>query len=290
MTQTITKAVMPVAGVGTRFYPVAKSVPKALLPILDKPLIHYAALEAAEAGIRELALVIAPGMESVPGYLMPNPELHATLRERGKHDLAERLEQMEGLFQVTQIVQRQPRGLGHAVLQAREWTDGQPFAVILPDDLVWGGPPAISQLLDAHARFGGQVLGAVRVSDEQVPFKGIIDGSQAAPRVTAVKRVVEKPPLEEAPGNLSILGRYVLGPEVFAALERGQAGAGGEIQVTDAIQATVGQVPLHAVEVEGRHIDTGNPRGMLEASLYQAQRDPRMGNLLEQLRGGGPGG
>lgn len=176
-----------------------------------------------------------------------------------------------------ELTQHEPLGLGHAILQARDWVGNHPFAVLLPDDLVWNEVSAIQQLVDVYEKLGGQVIAAVKVSDSQVPFKGIIEGSPSADeRLYAVSRLVEKPRLEDAPSNLSILGRYILSPDIFDLLADGKAGTNGEIQVTDGIEASIKDIPLHALEVKGVHVDAGEPLGMVLANICWAQGDPTM--------------
>ena len=272
----IRKAVIPVAGLGTRFLPVTRSVPKALLPILGTPLIHYAVAEAAGCGIETVVIVISPGMDSVGGYFDDHPELEAALEAGGRDALLEQQRQISGLADVVTVTQPEPSGLGHAVYLARHVVGVEHFAVILPDDVITGRASALAQLIAVHAERGGSVLAARAVPDEVVPTKGIIDAEPVGERIHRVRGLVEKPPLEEAPGNLSIIGRYILGPVVFDHLARGSAGAGGEIQLTDAIAATIGREDVFACEFEGEHYDTGEPKGLLMAALNEARSDPEL--------------
>ena len=272
----VRKAVIPVAGLGTRFLPVTRSVPKALLPILGTPLIHYAVAEAAGCGIETVILVISPGMESVGRYFDDRPELEAALEISGRRALLEQQRRISDMADVVMVTQAEPRGLGHAVNLARKTVGSEHFAVILPDDVITGRAPALAQLLAVHDERGGSVLAARAVPDEVVPTKGIIDAEPVGERVHRVRGLVEKPPLEEAPGNLSIIGRYVLGPAVFDHLAHGSAGAGGEIQLTDAIAATIGREDVFACEFEGEHYDAGEPKGLLLAALNEARSDPEL--------------
>ena len=272
----IRKAVIPVAGLGTRFLPVTRSVPKALLPILGTPLIHYAVAEAAGCGIETVVIVISPGMESVGGYFDERPELEAALEKSGRRVLLEQQRRISDMADVVMVTQAEPRGLGHAVNLAREMVGSEHFAVILPDDVITGRVPALAQLIAVHDERGGSVLAARAVPDDVVPTKGIIDAEPVGERVHRVRGLVEKPPLDEAPGNLSIIGRYVLGPAVFDHLARGSAGAGGEIQLTDAIAATIGKEDVFACEFEGEHYDAGEPKGLLLAALNEARSDPEL--------------
>ena len=253
-----------------------RSVPKALLPVLGTPLIHYAVAEAAGCGVETVVLVISPGMESVGGTSTSARNskrrwepADGTLSWRQQRHISE-------MADVVMVTQPEPSGLGHAVYLARQVVGAEHFAVILPDDVITGRVSALAQLIAVHDERGGSVLAARAVPDEVVPTKGIIDGEPLGERVHRVRGLVEKPPLEAAPGNLSIIGRYVLGPAVFEHLARGSAGAGGEIQLTDAIQATIGKEDVFACEFEGEHHDAGEPKGLLLAALNAARSDPEL--------------
>lgn len=282
----IRKAVIPVAGLGTRFLPVTRSVPKALLPVFGTPLIHYAVAEAAGCGIETVVLVISPGMESVGGYFGDRPDLEDALEASGRTALLEQQRQISEMADVVMVTQPEPSGLGHAVNLARGEIGPEHFAVILPDDVIMGPDSALSQLLQVHDERGGSVLAARAVPDDVVPTKGIIDGEPLGDRVHRVRGLVEKPPLEDAPGNLSIIGRYVLSPAVFDHLARGTAGAGGEIQLTDAIAATIGEEDVFACEFEGEHCDAGEPQGLLLAALHAARSDPQLKAAVLDAVGG----
>ena len=278
----VRKAVIPVAGLGTRFLPATRSVPKILLPVLNVPVIEYAVREVVNSGITDIAIVMSRGMESVSEYFGEQAELVRTLDERGRAKLAAMQREISSLAKITTLYQDNPKGLGHAVLMAAHFVDGEPFTVILPDDVIWSATPATRQLIDVHTEYGGSVVAALEVPDEVVSQKGIIDGDEVADRVVSVRGLVEKPALEDAPSNLSIIGRYVLDPAVFDYLVGEHAGAGGEIQLTDAIEATLGSLPVHACRFEGHHVDTGNPGGMLQAALFEAGRDPLLRALVTE--------
>lgn len=278
----IRKAVIPVAGLGIRFLPVTRAVPKILLPVLNVPVIEYAVREVVNSGITDIAIVMSRGMESVASYFGEQPELVRTLEERGRAELAALQREISSLANITTLYQDDPKGLGHAVLMARDFVGDEPFAVLLPDDVIWSDTPSTKQLIDVRSAHGGSVIAALEVPDEVVSQKGIIDGDEVADRVVSVRGLVEKPALEDAPSNLSIIGRYVLDPAVFEYLSGEHAGAGGEIQLTDAIEATLGAVPVHACRFEGHHVDTGNPGGMLQAALYEAGRDPALRKLVNE--------
>jgi UTP--glucose-1-phosphate uridylyltransferase len=271
-----------VAGLGTRFLPATRAVPKILLPVLNVPVIDYAVRELAASGITDIAFVMSRGMESVAEYFSELPGLVETLEKRGNAALAKQQREISSLAKITTLYQDEPKGLGHAVLMAQEFVAGEPFAVILPDDVIWSDVPAIKQLINVRNSHGGSVLAALEVPDDVVSKKGIIDGKEVAPGVFSVRRLVEKPKLEEAPSNMSIIGRYVLEPAVFDYLSQERSGAGGEIQLTDAIEATIGKLPVHGCRFKGRHADTGNPGGMLEAALFEASRDPALKKLVRE--------
>ena len=263
------KAVIPAAGLGTRFRPVTMAVPKPMLPVLDTPLIHYAAGEAAAAGVERAALVAAPGHDSIARYF-----------ESAAGDGAD-----SGLPAVTTIEQREQRGLGHAVSLAREFAGGEPFAALLPDELFWGDRPALSYLLDAFDRFGECVLGVREVAEESVPSLGIIDPVRLEDGLYEVRGIVEKPRIEDAPSRLASVGRYVLTADVFDALDGLPPGAGGEIQLTDAIAALLGRRRVYAVEIPGHRVDAGTPVGLLRASVHEALRRSETAAAARRLLG-----
>ncbi len=287
MPQTVRKAVIPAAGMGTRFLPVTRAVPKVLLPVLDRPLIQYAVAECAAAGIDQIAFVLSPGAGVVAGYFRPNKLLERALEERGDEARLAQQREINSLAEITVIEQTDAKGLGHAVLMARDFVGDEPFAVLLPDDLIWSDTPAIAQLARISGKYGGSVVAAKRVPQEAIPNLGIIDAEPIdGPDASGVHRVrglVEKPPLAEAPSDLAIIGRYVLTPGVFDRIESGAAGALGEIQLTDAIAAAIGSEPVHACELEGDHIDAGTPHGMLAAIVYEARRRPDFSDAVAAL-------
>ena len=273
----IRKAVIPAAGLGTRFLPITKSVPKELLPILEKPMLQYVVEEAVEAGIEEVIIVTARGKESIAAYFQPRPELEERLAENGEADLLEKIRYASNLVRASFVIQEQPLGLGHAVLTAREAVGDEPFVVILPDDIVAHTPGVISQMLQVAEQFNsgaadGKFTGIVAV--EQMPWEvihnyGVVDAepSPEQPRTHKVRRLVEKPPRAEAPSNLTIVGRYLLPPEIFDCLERTPPGARGEIQLTDGIGLLLESRDVYAYEFLGARYDGGSPLGLLRASL-----------------------
>ena len=283
MPQKVRKAVIPAAGLGTRFLPVTSAVPKPLLPVIDKPLIFYAVAEAAAAGIHEIAMVLSPGLEAVAGYFSPNGPMEDALEERGDTERLAMLHEIHGLAEVTVLEQTEAKGLGDAVLMARAFVGDETFAVILPDDLIWSNTPAITQLAQVAEEHGGSVVAAKRVPRETIPNLGIIDAYALGDGVHRVQGLIEKPSLEKAPSDLAIIGRYVLTPGVFNRIEQGAAGALGEIQLTDAIAAAIGQESLHAREFDGHHIDAGTPAGLFAANIYEARRRDDMAGVIAEL-------
>ena len=283
MPQKVRKAVIPAAGLGTRFLPVTSAVPKPLLPVIDKPLIFYAVAEAAAAGIHEIAMVLSPGLEAVAGYFSPNGPMEDALEERGDTERLAMLHEIHGLAEVTVLEQTEAKGLGDAVMMARAFVGDETFAVILPDDLIWSNTPAITQLAQVAEEHGGSVVAAKRVPRETIPNLGIIDAYALGDGVHRVQGLIEKPSLEKAPSDLAIIGRYVLTPGVFNRIEQGAAGALGEIQLTDAIAAAIGQESLHAKEFDGHHIDAGTPAGLFAANIYEARRRDDMAGVIAEL-------
>ena len=273
----IRKAVIPAAGLGTRFLPVTKSVPKELLPILDKPMLQYVVEEAAQAGIQQVIIVTAPGKESIASYFQPDPTLEQHLAGIGATEQLEQVRHASTLAEVTFVIQEQPLGLGHAVLTAKDQVGQEPFAVILPDDIVDNQPGVLAQMLEVADRFDAGVVAAERVPWEVVHNYGVADASETAERVHRIHRLVEKPSREDAPSNLTIVGRYILPADIFDCLERTAPGAKGEIQLTDGMSLLLDSQELYAYEFLGTRYDGGTPLGLLRASLELglARKDTR---------------
>ncbi|EME69251.1 UDP-glucose pyrophosphorylase [Paramagnetospirillum caucaseum] len=286
----IRKAVLPVAGMGTRVLPATKVLPKELLPVVDKPLIQYAVEEAAEAGITEIVLVTARGKEMLADHFDRNAELERSLEAKGKAGL---LEIARGTcprgVTITTVRQPAPLGLGHAVLCARPVIGDEPFAVLLPDDLILGKPGCLKQLVEVWNQTGGHVIAVENVPADQVDRYGILDVIEEKGRLARARGLVEKPRPSEAPSTLSVIGRYVLDSGVFDALERRETGAGGEIQLTDAIARTLDRVPLHGARFVGTRYDCGNKAGYVAAIIDAALAHPETASAvlahLEALRG-----
>ena len=263
----VRKAVIPAAGLGTRFLPITKSVPKELLPILDRPMLQYVIEEAAEAGIEEVIIVTSRGKESIASYFQPVPSLEKHLAASDSMNLLAKVKHATNLAQVSFVIQEQPLGLGHAVLTAKEAVGAEPFVVILPDDIIAHTPGALRQMLAVSDQFDAAVVAVEPTPWELVLNYGVVDAVEVGERVYRIRRLVEKPPPDEAPSHLTIVGRYILPPEVFDCLERTSPGAKGEIQLTDGLLALLESRELYAYEFLGRRYDGGTPLGLLRASL-----------------------
>jgi UTP--glucose-1-phosphate uridylyltransferase len=271
------KAVLPVAGLGTRFLPATKVMAKEMLPVVDKPLIQYAVEEARAAGIEQFCFVTGRGKSVLVDHFDIAYELRATLRERDKADALATLHaiQMEP-GSIVAVRQHEPLGLGHAIWCARAFIDDEPFAILLPDDLVLSETSCVAQLAAAFAETEGNVIAVTEVPREQTNRYGILDVGHDDGRLVEVKGLVEKPDPAVAPSNLSVIGRYVLLPEVLAHLARRERGAGNEIQLTDAMARMIGQAPFHGLRYEGRRFDCGDKLGFLEAQIAFALRRPEL--------------
>jgi len=271
------KAVLPVAGLGTRFLPATKAVAKEMLPVVDKPLIQYAVEEARAAGIDQFCMVTGRGKTALVEHFDIAFELEATLRERGKQDALALLEgtQVEPGSMVT-VRQQVPLGLGHAIWCARAFIGDDPFAILLPDDLVLADTPCLAQLADAYRQTGGNVVAVTEVPREQTNRYGILKTGRDDGKLVEVLGLVEKPEPEDAPSTLSVIGRYVLMPEVIAELARMDRGAGGEVQLTDGMARLIGRQPFHGLRYEGRRFDCGDKAGFLEAQIAFALKHPEL--------------
>ncbi|WP_174292208.1 UTP--glucose-1-phosphate uridylyltransferase GalU [Sphingomonas bacterium] len=263
------KAVFPVAGLGTRFLPATKAMPKEMLTVVDKPLIQYAVEEALEAGIEQIIFVTGRGKAALEDHFDVSYELEATMRARGKSlDLIHGIRQRPG--SPVYVRQQEPLGLGHAVWCAREIVGDEPFAVLLPDELMVGSPNFLAQMVEAYNQVGGNVIGALEVPDEETDKYGIISPGRTEGPLVEVTALVEKPARGTAPSNLMIPGRYILQPEVMRVLEAGEKGAGGEIQLTDAMARLIGTQPFHGFTFAGQRYDCGDKAGYIQANLALA--------------------
>ncbi len=285
MHQRIRKAVFPVAGLGTRFLPATKAMPKEMLPIVDKPLIHYAVEEAKAAGIEQFFFVTSRAKGAIDDHFDRAFELEATLRQRGKTDLVEELE--SGLPEPGQIAytrQQTPLGLGHAVWCARGLVGDEPFAVLLADDLMVCDTPCLAQMVEAYEEVGGNIVAIIDVPREHTRRYGVLDVVSDDGRLVRAQGVVEKPEPAAAPSTSTIIGRYIIQPEVFGHLARAEAGSGGEIQLTDALERLIedGQ-SFHGLRFSGRRYDCGDKLGFLEATIALGLAHPELGAGLRRI-------
>ncbi|MDH3593416.1 MAG: UTP--glucose-1-phosphate uridylyltransferase GalU [Rhodospirillales bacterium] len=282
----VRKAVFPVGGLGTRFLPATKALPKEMLPVVDKPLIQYAVEEARAAGVEEFIFVTGRGKSAIEDHFDHSWELQESLTARGKQaELAEIQSWLPAPGQVAYTRQQEPLGLGHAVWCARHLVGDEPFAVLLADDLVLSETPCLAQMAKVYGRVGGNLVAVMDVPREQTGRYGILDVVQDDGRLAEAKGLVEKPRPEKAPSTLSIIGRYILRPEVFAELDRREKGAGGEVQLTDAMARTIGRIPFHGLRFEGRRFDCGSKAGFLEANIAFALDRPDLGAEMSEILG-----
>ena len=280
MAVQVRTVVIPAAGLGTRILPATKAFPKELLPLVDRPIIQYGVEEAAAAGIRRVVLVTSPGNTMTAAHFAPNPALEAILEARGKTDSLALVRGLSAMAELTTVHQEQPLGLGHAVLMAATAVRDEPFAVVLPDDVIDADPPALRRMIELFAELDGPVLLVERVPRDAVHRYGIIDAVPIRPGVYEVRDLVEKPDAADAPSDLAIVGRYILTPDLFAVLERTGAGTGGEIQLTDGLRDLMAQRRIYACELSGVRHDAGNRLGFLQASLYFALKRPDLAPAL----------
>lgn len=278
------KAVLPVAGLGTRFLPATKAMAKEMLPVVDRPLIQYAVDEARAAGIEQFCLITGRGKTAIVEHFDVAYELEKTLEERGKEDILADLRTitMEPGSIVT-VRQQVPMGLGHAIWCARAFIGDDPFAILLPDDLMLCDVPCTAQLAEAYRETGGNVVAIEEVPRDRVNRYGVLDVAEDKGRLVSVKGLVEKPPPEKAPSNLTIIGRYVLMPEVIDALSEMERGAGGEVQLTDGMAKLIGRQPFHGLRYEGRRFDCGDKTGFLEAQIAFALKRPDMAPAVREF-------
>lgn len=271
---------VPAAGWGTRFLPATKAVPKELLPIIDKPVIQYGLEEALDSGLTRAILVNSPAKTALDDYFRPRPSLNDFLASKDKLDLISGLDRITDGLEISSVIQRQQLGLGHAVLTARQAIGPEPFAVLLPDDVITSNTPALLQLLDVYNNRQASVLAVQKVPKDRISGYGVIDSEQVGPGLHRVKALVEKPHPDDAPSDLGIVGRYVLTPATLQALAATRPGALGEIQLTDAISSLLDSEPVYALEFEGTRYDAGNPLGLIQASISIGLTHPHLGPAL----------
>lgn len=278
----VTKAIIPAAGLGTRFLPATKAMPKEMLPILDKPTIQYIIEEAVASGIEDIIIVTGKGKRAIEDHFDNNFELEANLLDKGKMDLLEKVKQTSKV-EIHYIRQKEPKGLGHAVWSARKFIGNEPFAVLLGDDIVQAEKPGLKQLIDQYDITQRSVIGVQQVSKDDTHRYGIIDPKLAKGRLYQVNKFVEKPKQGTAPSNLAIMGRYILTPEIFELLEMQETGAGGEIQLTDAIQKLNELQDVFAYDFEGKRYDVGEMLGFIRTTIEFALQSSEYGKDVEQM-------
>ncbi len=279
----VQKAVILAAGYGTRMLPATKAQPKECLPLVDKPIIQYTVEEAVGAGITQIVIVTAASKRAVEDHFDRSLELETTLREKGDLARLAEIQRISDLADIAYVRQKEPKGIGHAVMQARHVVGNEPFALLFPDDVLVADVPVTKQMVDVFDERGGSVIAVQHVKDEDVESYGIVGGPDVGGGVVRVETLVEKPRLEEAPSRLGIVGRYVLTPEIFEMIERTPPGKGREIQITDALAALMSEQPVFAYEFEGRRYDTGRPLGLLTAAIEIGLRRADIGPGLRQF-------
>ena len=286
----VRKAVLPAAGWGTRFLPATKAQPKEMLPLVDKPIIQYAVEEAVAAGIEQVIIVTSSQKRAIEDHFDLNYELERLLEDKGEIEKLRQVRHIGDLAQIAYVRQKEQLGLGHAVLMAKDLVGSEPFAVMLPDDVVISSRPCIGQLIHAYQQTHGSVIAVQQVPDEETSRYGVIgaervNGNTPSDRLHRVTSLVEKPAPGRAPSNLAIIGRYILTPKIFEKLEQTRSGAGGEIQLTDALQALMAEQSIHAYEFEGVRYDAGTTMGWLKATVELALGRPELAaELREHLR------
>src|SRR6266581_203426 len=282
---SIRKAVLPVAGLGTRVLPASKVIPKEMLPLVDKPTLQYIVEEAVATGIEEIIFVTSRSKRSIEDHFDAFPELEAVLERKGKRKELDELRQLQTMAMYTSVRQAEPLGLGHAVLCAKELVGDEPFVVMLGDILIPPETPCLPDLIEVYERYQGSVLSLVPLPPEIIPTYGIATVEELGSNVVKIPHVVEKPPLEEAPSDLGVYGRYVLTPDIFELLEQTPPGRGGEIQVTDAIEMQAQAGRCYGVKFTGTRYDTGTPLGLLTTSIAFALKRPDLApGLREYMR------
>ncbi len=289
MTQKIRKAVFPAAGLGTRFLPATKASPKEMLPLVDKPLIQYAVEEAVHSGIESILIVTGREKGAIENHFDISYELEKVLQEKGKSEFLEMIHSISELCRISYTRQKQALGLGHAIYQAKDFSENEPFAVLLADDVVDAEKPALKQMIEVFEKYDAPVIATMQIAGEAISRFGVIDAEEVAPNVFKIKDMVEKPKFADAPSDLAIIGRYILTPDVFDAIERTEKGAGGEIQITDAMRLMLKEgKPFYAVKLDGVRHDAGDKLGFLiatvEFALKRADLGPEFREYLKSLK------
>lgn len=285
MNKKIKKAVIPAAGLGTRFLPATKAQPKEMLPIVDKPTIQYIIEEAVASGIEEILIITGRNKKCIEDHFDKSVELELELEKSGKQEMLKLVREISDMVDIHYIRQKEPKGLGHAISCAKTFVGNEPFAVLLGDDLVYNEEkPCLKQLIDCYNEYNTSILGVQTVDEKDVDKYGIIKGIHIEGRVHKVRGLVEKPAVEEAPSNIAILGRYIITPQIFKILEETKPGRGGEIQLTDALSKLIGEEAIYAYEFEGTRYDIGDKLGFLKATVeYALRREDLRDRFTEYL-------
>lgn len=285
MNKKIKKAVIPAAGLGTRFLPVTKAQPKEMLPIVDKPTIQYIIEEAVASGIEEILIITGRNKKCIEDHFDKSVELELELEKSGKQETLKLVREISDMVDIHYIRQKEPRGLGHAISCAKTFVGNEPFAVLLGDDLVYNEEkPCLKQLIDCYNEYNTSILGVQTVDAKDANKYGIIKGIHIEGRVHKVRGLVEKPAIEEAPSNIAILGRYIITPRIFKILEETKPGRGGEIQLTDALSKLIDEEAIYAYEFEGTRYDVGDKLGFLKATVeYALRREDLRDRFIEYL-------
>ncbi len=281
----VRKAIIPAAGLGTRFLPATKAQPKEMLPIVDKPTLQYIIEEAVQSGIEEILIITGRNKKSIEDHFDKSVELELELESRGKQELLEEVRQISNMVNIHYIRQKEPRGLGHAIHCAKSFIGDEPFAVLLGDDIVFSEKPCLKQLMEKYDEYKTTILGVQGVAKDDVDKYGIIEGRYIEDQVYKVKELVEKPAAGLAPSNIAILGRYIINPAIFEILERTQPGKGGEIQLTDALKELAHKEAMYAYIFEGKRYDVGDKLGFLQATVeFALRREDLREDFLEYLK------
>ena len=286
MTQKVRKAVFPAAGLGTRFLPATKASPKEMLPLVDKPLIQYGVEEAVASGIESILIITGRDKAAIEDHFDVSFELEEVLKSRGKQREYEQVRAISDMAHITYTRQKQALGLGHALYQAKDFVGDEPFAVILPDDIMEAGTPALKQLIEVYERYNAPVMATMQIEGEAISRFGVIDAEAVEESIYKIKSVVEKPKFEDAPSDMAVIGRYIFTPELFDALEKTEPGAGGEIQVADAMRLLLDKdFPFYAVKLDGTRHDAGDKLGFLIATVeFALKRDDLGAHFREYLK------
>lgn len=281
----VKKAIIPAAGLGTRFLPATKAQPKEMLPIVDKPTIQYIVEEAVNSGIEEILIITGRNKRAIEDHFDRSVELELELEHKGNERLLKQVRDISNLVDIHYVRQKEAKGLGHAIYCARTFAGGEPFAVLLGDDVVDSEVPCLKQLIDVFDEYGSTVLGVQKVRHEDVSKYGIVDFEEASGRLYKVRNLVEKPPQDKAPSNVAILGRYIITPEIFEILEKTEPGSGGEIQLTDALKELGTRQDIYAYNFEGKRYDIGSKLGFLQATVeFALKREDLHDEFKEYLK------